>query len=360
MSLSRRDFLGSAAAAAAGIVLPHDLHARLLPTLHSPLRQSGPALATPAVVSSANGLRGVARAYEMIMGGADTLDAVIAGVNIQELDPDDTSVGLGGLPNADGVVQLDASCMHGPTHKAGAVAALEGIKNPAAVALEVLKRTDHVLLVGEGAKRFALRMGFAEENLLSDRAREAWLRWKASLSPEDDWLNPEQMDIEDDEQAFLEGRVPFTWGTIHCSALNADGDLGATTTTSGLSWKIPGRVGDSPLVGAGMYVENDIGAAGATGRGEAVIQNCAAFAVVREMERGTPPTAACLAVLERMARNTRQKRLLNEAGEPNYSVVLYAVRKDGAYGSACMRGVRTCAVTDEKGTRVERCPVVFG
>ncbi len=298
---------------------------------------------------------------ELIAAGRDPVDAVVEGVRIVEDDPDDTSVGFGGLPNEDGVVQLDASVMHGPTHKAGAVAAIEGIRNPAAVALQVLKRTDHVLLVGEGAKRFALAQGFVEENLLTDRARRAWLRWKASLSDRDDWLDDEQSDFppQEDGPGAMAAPHERTWGTINCSAVDDAGDLASCTTTSGLSYKIPGRVGDSPIVGAGMYVDNEVGAAGATGRGEAVIQSCGAYTIVREMEAGRSPTEACLAALERIASRTRQRRLLDDRGRPNFQVVMYAVRKDGAYGGASMLPGRSFAVHDGEHVRLAECAALF-
>jgi N4-(beta-N-acetylglucosaminyl)-L-asparaginase len=296
---------------------------------------------------------------ELITQGADPVDAVVEGVTIVEDDPEDMSVGFGGLPNEDGVVQLDASVMHGPTHKAGAVACIENIRNPAKVALLVLKRTDHVLIVGEGAKKFALRMGFKEENLLTDKAREAWLRWKANMSRDDDWLNDDEMDW-DVRKLSDAGDAPFTYGTINCSAVNDKGNLAGVTTTSGLSWKIPGRVGDSPIVGAGMYVDNAVGAAGATGRGEAVIQNCGAFSIVREMEHGATPTQACLNVAKRIADNTRQKRLLDSRGRPNFGVSLYALRKDGAYGAACLHPGGSFAVMDSTGRHeVIRCTPLF-
>ncbi len=313
-----------------------------------------------ACISSGNGRPATAKAFEMVMAGRDPIDAVVAGVNIVESDPDDMSVGYGGLPNEEGVVQLDSCCMHGPTHKAGAVACIEDIKNPASVALLVLKRTDHVMIVGEGAKRFALAHGFEAENLLTDRARRAWLRWKENANPNDDWLDADQMDFDPNEnREDAAGPIPFTYGTINCSGVNENGDLASVTTTSGLSYKIPGRVGDSPIVGAGMFVDNAVGAAGATGRGEAVIQNCGAFSIVREMENGLSPTEACLAVMKRIADRTRQKRLLNERGEPNFGVTLYALRKDGAYGSAVMRGRGQFAVTTSAGTRREACMALY-
>ncbi len=350
--IKRRAFLGMAGACA-GAAWAHGRRAGASRSLAPGDDHRG-----PAVIASGNGRPATSRAYQMIMDGHDPVDAVVAGVNTVESDPNDMSVGYGGLPNEDGVVQLDASVMHGPTHKAGAVAAIENIKNPASVALLVLKRTDHVLIVGEGAKRFALAHGFKEENLLTDRAREAWLRWKYNANPNDDWLDYDQMDFQIQQEGAAR-EIPYTYGTINCSGVNEAGDLASVTTTSGLSYKIPGRVGDSPIVGAGMFCDNAVGAAGATGRGEAVIQNCGAFSVVREMENGLSPTEACLKVMKRIADRTKQKRLLNERGEPNFNVVLYALRKDGAYGSAVMRGDRSFAVTTSEGTRLEKCMPLF-
>jgi N4-(beta-N-acetylglucosaminyl)-L-asparaginase len=255
--------------------------------------------------------------------GADTLDAAIEGVKTQELDPDDTSVGYGGLPNEEGVVQLDASCMHGPSRRAGAVAALEGIKTPSVVAKYVLLYTDHVLLMGEGAKRFALSFGFEEENLLTEKARQTWLRWRANRSPDDDWL-----DVPDDEDL-----IARPTGTINCNVVNARGEVSSVTTTSGLAWKIPGRVGDSPLIGAGQYTDNDVGAAGSTGRGEANIKVCGAFLTVEFMRRGLKPTDAALETLKRVVATT-EPRLLNELGRPRFGLSFYAVNKNGEFGAA--------------------------
>ena len=229
-------------------------------------------------------------------GGADVLDALIAGVNICELDPEDTSVGYGGLPNADGVVQLDASCMHGPTKRAGAVAALENIKTPSEVAKLVLKYTDHILLVGEGAKRFALSYGFVEDDLLTPRSRDAWLRWRANLNPDDAYL-----DVPDAERLV----VPQT-GTINCNAVTAGGEIASVTTTSGLSWKIPGRVGDSPLIGCGIYADDEAGAVSMTGLGESIIRIAVAKEIVDRMAMGESPSAAARHVLEKLDRRIRK------------------------------------------------------
>lgn len=310
--LDRRRFLGLTGGAAVAAALPFPAPA---------IRR--PAPARPAAVSSSNGLRAVARAAELITQGMDTLDAAVEGVRIQELDPADHSVGYGGLPNEEGVVQLDASCMHGPTRRAGAVAALEGIKTPSEVARLVLKYTDHILLVGEGAKRFALSYGFQEENLLTPEARQLWLAWRANRSPEDDWL-----DVPEGEQM-----VPRPTGTINLDVVNAAGDISSVTTTSGLAWKIPGRVGDSPIVGAGQYTDNEVGAAGSTGRGEAVIVSCGGFLTVEHMRRGAAPTDACLETLRRVLR-VIPARLLRSDGRPSFDLNFYAVNKRGDIGAA--------------------------
>ncbi len=288
----------------------------------------------------------------LLREGVDPVEAAVEGVTIVEDDPDDMSVGYGGLPNEHGVVQLDASVMHGPTHKAGAVAAIEDIRNPAKVALNVMKYTDHVLIVGEGAKEFALKFGFQEQEMLTEKARERWLQWKLRNSPNDDWLDPDQRDWARADDA---NPIEMTYGTIHCAARDEHGNMGAVTTTSGLSYKIPGRVGDSPIIGAGMYVENDIGAAGSTGRGEAVIQNCASFAVVQAMGRGLSPTEACLEALARIEKNTRQTRLRNGEGKPNFNVSMYALRADGAYGGASLRPGGSFAVHDGETNQRHRC-----
>ena len=336
MSISRREFIGAGAAAAAGLSLP-SVARGVEPSLGG---EGTTRLSRPAVVASSNGLRGVAHAYERIVGGADPLDAAIAGVVIQELDPEDQSVGLGGLPNADGVVQLDASCMHGPSNRAGAVGALEGIATPSLVAKAVMEHTDHILLVGEGAKRFALSMGFTEQNLLTDKTRGDWLRWRARLNPSDNWL-----DVEEGAS------VRSSPGTVTMSAVNAAGDIGSVTTTSGRSWKIPGRVGDSPIIGAGQYCDNGVGAAGSTGRGEANMKVCGAFLVVELMRQGTAPEQACLRVLERAVQAT-ERRLLGPRGRPRFDLEFYAVAKDGRTGAASLYSGAQHAVADARGARL--------
>ena len=320
--LSRREFVASSAVGVAAATAP-DIPYPMRPP--RPLPAPSRWAAKPVAVSSANGLRAVQKAFDMLMQGADTLDAAIEGVKIQELDPKDDSVGYGGLPNAEGVVQLDASCMHGPTKRAGAVGALEGIKTPSEVAKLVLKYTNHIFLVGEGAKRFALQYGFKEEDLLTEHSREVWLHWRANLNPDDDYL-----DVPEAEHVAARPT-----GTINCDAVTPQGDLSSVTTTSGLSWKIPGRVGDSPIIGAGQYCDNDVGAAGSTGLGEANIKVCGGFLTVEHMRRGMKPTDACLETLKRVVAET-EARLLDTQGKPKFDLVFYAVTKRGEFGAASL------------------------
>jgi len=321
-SLSRREFVRSSAAGMASSVVMGIPHPMRPPR---PLPPESRWAAKPVVIASANGLRGVQKAFDLLLQGADTLDAVIEGVKIQELDPNDDSVGYGGLPNRDGVVQLDASCMHGPTKRAGAVGCLENIKTPSEVAKLVLKYTNHIFLVGEGAKKFALSYGFKEEDLLTDHSRQEWLKWRANLNPDDDYLDvPEK-----------ETMVVRPTGTINCDAVTPAGDISSVTTTSGLAWKIPGRVGDSAIIGAGQYCDNDVGAAGSTGRGESNIKVCGGFLTVEGMRRGVAPIDACLATLKRVVSAT-EARLLGARGRPKFNLTYYAVNKRGEFGAASL------------------------
>lgn len=340
--LNRRAFLGSAAAAAAVAGTARPAHAVAAPWV----RRSR--AATFAAVASSNGIRGVNLAVELMQGGADTLDAGVEGVKIQELDPDDTSVGYGGLPNEHGVVQLDASCMHGPTRRAGAVGALEGIKTPSEVARLVLKYTNHIMLVGEGAKRFALSYGFREEELLTERSRQEWLRWRANRGPDDDWL-----DVPPGDEVW----TPRPTGTINLNTINEAGDISSVTTTSGLAWKIPGRVGDSPIIGAGQYTDNAIGAAGSTGRGESNIMVCGGFLTVEHMRQGMHPTDACLATLRRVVAMT-PPRLINAQGRPTFGLTFYALNKRGETGAASLFPA-TYAAHDGREGRVLDCAVLY-
>lgn len=347
MSVSRRDFLErSAALAAAGFVprLPEDWWS----TATAPAPGTTPGYrARPVVVSSANGIRGVKVAYDRMVAGEDPLDAAIAGVNIQELDPEDQSVGYGGLPNEEGIVQLDASCMHGPTRRAGSVAAIEDIATPSLVAKAVMDYTDHVMLVGTGAKRFAKAMGFQERNLLTEKSRQDWMRWKSRLNANDAWL-----DHDDDI------KVKFTTGTINMNAVNASGDIASVTTTSGMAWKVPGRIGDSPIIGAGQYCDNLVGAAGSTGRGEANIKTCASFLAVEFMRQGLAPQQALLKTLERVVAMT-ETRLLGPNGRPKFDLEFYAITKDGRYAGATLYSGGRFAVCDERGARLEEAAFLY-
>ncbi len=346
--VSRRDFIKTGAGlAAASLVAPAGRgRAQTVPAAASPL----------VVVASGNGLQATAKAMSLLKGGADPLDAVIAGVNIVEDDPKEHGVGYGGLPNEEGVVELDASVMYGPTHTAGAVASLRNIKNPSKVARLVMERSDHVLLVGEGALKFALAHGFQEEDLLTDEAREIWLRWKENLSDRDNWFPPEKK--RETLNAALQSLRPT--GTINCLARDASAVLAGVTTTSGLAWKLPGRVGDSPIIGAGLYVDNEVGAAGSTGLGEANLLTCASFNIVAFMEKGLTPEEACLRELEKIAAKAKLQPRRHEAdGRPAFGLSFYAISKKGAYGSASMFEGAQYAVNDGRENKLVPTAYLF-
>lgn len=295
-------------------------------------------LAGPLAISSRNGQKSVLKAIELIQSGADALDAVVAGVNLVEEDPEDTSVGYGGLPNALGVVQLDAAVMHGPTCRAGSVACLEGIKYPSKVAKLVLERTDHVNLVGKGAQDFAVMHGFPIENLLTEKARKEWVYWRENMSNQDEYLPPHN--LESTGIGAVAEPAKRHWGTIHCAAIDLAGNISCVTTTSGLAYKIPGRVGDSPIIGAGLYCDNEVGAAGSTGRGEANLENLASFLIVERMRAGDSPEEACLFACKRIADHTKLKRLQNSQGRPDFNLQFYALNKKGEVGGAELYGGR--------------------
>lgn len=375
MDKSRRKFInrsltGLGALAAVDAALVTDVFARddaaAQNQVATQMRTGQRAAATPPIsVSSANGVAAVTKAVEVMRSGGDTLDAAIAGVNIVELDPKDNSVGYAGLPNERGDVELDASVMHGPTRRAGAVASLRGVRTPSLVAKAVLERTDHILIVGQGAREFATAQGFEDVNLLTEESRIAWLRWKETLSPVDKWgaspyrpapaspAGEKRLSDEGKRMSFLRAdsiyandaqkrdrllawadevaRRPPT-GTINCLTLDPSKDISGVTTTSGLAWKIPGRVGDSPLIGCGLYVDNDTGAAGSTGRGEEVIYINGARSVVEYMRRGMSPEQSCLEALKLIAArygNSREKLR-------DIDVNFYALNKKGEYAGAAI------------------------
>ena len=343
MPVSRRDFLATTALGSVALALDTQT----------------PAARRPVIICAHNGYNYLDDAYAMLRQGADTLDAVLRVVRGPEDDPNDDSVGLGGLPNEEGVVELDACCMHGPTRRAGAVGAVRNIKNVSLVAKAVMEHTGHVMLVGEGAERFAVAQGFARENLLTEHSRKLWLLYKETHS---DWWGPglsspdwkkrlpsgkstSQELIEHMKQVAADLGIPEAermdairkvlhppTGTIHCSALNEKGEISGCTTTSGLAWKLPGRCGDSPIVGAGCYTDQDVGSAGATGSGEENIKVAGAHTIVENMRRGMSPEEAGMDALKRTAHNY--------SGEQDHlrfmDMTYYILRKDGAYAGVSL------------------------
>ncbi len=318
----------------------------------------------PVMISSANGVHALGKGMEILKSGGDTLEAAVAAVTIVEDDPDDDSVGYGGLPNEEGVVELDASVMHGPTRRAGSVASVQKIKNVARLAKTVMERTNHTMIVGDGARRFGAAEGFEEINLLTEHSRKIWLAWKAKTSfnwrpgidsPEWKEYMAQLFDGDAAKIAYAEEKIahPIT-GTINCLAVNAKGEVSGTTTTSGLFWKIPGRVGDSPIIGAGLCVDGDVGGAGSTGKGEENIKISGGH--------GMKPGDACLEALGRVVRNYNgDKKKLG-----TFHLYYYAVNKDGEYGSASLwkngyeeAKVAKFAVCDAAGSRLEHCRAFF-
>jgi len=340
---SRREFvkMGAATVAAAGA---GPLFAQA-PTVMA--RKSAP----PVVISSENGSQYknggprtcVEEAFLRLTRGEDVLDALIAGVNIVERDPADDSVGYGGLPNAEGVVQLDSCCMHGPKKRAGGVAALEGVRTPSLVARAVMEQTDHHLIVGKGAQDFARNMGFAiEADLNTENSRRKWLEWKRRIDPEH-YLDPAKRSAAAEaarRSMVADGLLdPFhVYGTINCDGVSPKGEVCGVTTTSGLSWKIPGRVGDSPILGAGLYVDGEVGAAGSTGRGEANLYNLSSYLIVENLRRGMAPKDAGMDALKRIRANTVEKRLLDDRGNPRFQLLFYVLNRAGEHAGLAMFG----------------------
>src|SRR5713101_4366121 len=360
--MKRRDFLSGLAVTSASLAVGQtnppqkmDSPYKIIPRTGSPKN---------IIVCAANGYNYIDAGFEKLRGGADTLDAAIAVVSGPENDPNDDSVGLGGLPNEEGVVELDACCMHGPTRRAGSVGGVRDIKNVASVAKAVMEHTGHVMLVGEGATRFAVAMGFPIENLLTERSRKIWLLWKEYHSDQDwwgpgladpNWKPPAPLPTSSIEgqpehvqklyavaaglgispenrmDAIAKVLQPPT-GTINCSALNEKGEMSSVTTTSGLAWKLPGRCGDSPIIGAGCYCDQDIGAAGATGNGEENIRVAGAHTIVENMRHGMSPEDAGMDALKRIARNFN-----NDMTRLSYlNMFYYVLRKDGVYAGVSL------------------------
>ena len=367
----RRALLGAALTATTGLACNHP------PKVAARVSQRGPRGATgrPTLVGSRNALPGMRAHYEALVAGADPLDVAIDVVKVTEANPDDMSVGLGGLPNERGVVQLDAAVMHGPTHNSGAVACIENILHPSEVARLVMERTDHCLVVGRGAYEFAREYGHEHVELLTEKAREVWLEWRETMSDRDDRLTPgketrtgavETVEVDGERVAIrdlFDERRPT--GTIHCSALADDGSVGCTTTTSGLAWKVPGRVGDSPIVGAGLYCDQEAGSAGATGRGEAAVLSNGSFAIVELMRQGRTPLEAGTEVLERIARQAErasswQPGLWGEDGKPAFNIRFYILGLDGAWAGVTLKQGGKFAVADrDGGPRLESLVALF-
>jgi N4-(beta-N-acetylglucosaminyl)-L-asparaginase len=402
--MKRRDFVRTGAGAAAALATaPAALAASSAPSPGRPPEVLLRRAVRPVVISDISGARfrnggpecALERAFRGITSGEDVLDALVAGVNIPELDPEETGIGYGGLPNGEGIVQLDASVMHGPRRWAGAVAGIEGVRTPSRVAQAVAEFTDHHLLAGEGARLFARQLGFeVEDDLNTPRSRELWLNWKRRVDSSR-WLEPnarlrgqgileetdpdliggrgrppggqELQEIRQEARAradawyraglevVAEGLIPAHsfWGTINCNGITPEGDIAGVTTTSGLAWKIPGRIGDSPILGAGLYVDNDVGAAGSTGRGEANLFNLSSFLIVEFLRQGMHPKDAGMAALERIRQNTVEGRLLREDGTPDFDIRFFILDKAGEYAGVAMRGTgeSNYAVCDENGLR---------
>jgi N4-(beta-N-acetylglucosaminyl)-L-asparaginase len=369
--MSRRDFVKAGTAASVAVTVPAAAFGQAPTVL---VRRATP----PVVISSGNGNEYrnggprtcVEEAYQRIVKGEDVLDSLVAGVNIVELDPDEMYVGYGGLPNAEGVVQLDSCCMHGPLKRAGGVACLEGVRTPSRVAKAVLDHTDHHLLVGAGAQAFARQTGFPiEADLNTEKSRAKWLEWKRRVDP-GHWLDPaKRSDAAESARRTMvaDGLLDSSrrWGTINCDGVGPKGEVCGVTTTSGLAFKIPGRVGDSPILGAGLWVDDAVGAAGSTGRGEANLYNLSSFFIVEEMRRGRSPKDAGMEALKRVKANTVEKRLLDSRGNPSFQLIFYAVNKKGEYASVSMyaregQQAERFAVCTEKGPELLACEPLLG
>ena len=340
--INRREFVIAGAAAGLAAATQREVFGQA-PTVTTWQRVKPLAIASGNGHGPRNGgsMTCVEKAYDMVARGEDVLDAVVEGVTIVELDPEGGGVGYGGAPNADGIVQLDACCMHGPKKQAGGVGALEGVKTAARVARAVSQLTDHHLLVGQGAQTFARNMGFkVEDDLNTVRSRQQWLEWKRRTDP-DHYLNPQQratLGLNVALQMMAEGWIAEEdfWGTINCNAINANGEICGVTTTSGLAWKIAGRVGDSPILGAGLYVDGAVGTVGSTGRGEANLYNLTSFLIVEYMRRGLHPKDAGMKGLKRIQESTIEQRLLNERGLPAFGISFYILNTKGEHAGVSM------------------------
>ena len=326
-------------------------------------------------IASHNGRQATDRSYRELQAGTDLMDSVVAGLTVIEDDVRELTVGFGGLPNEEGVVELDAAVMDGRTHRAGSVAGLQGVRHASRVAQRVMDQTNRVMLVGQGAQDFAVAQGFPIEDLLTQRAREMWLYWKRCRSTIDDWKSPPKgasLDVRNwFEQQFYSpvfGDLPRAdgdatieaekTGTVHLAAINDEGEMAAGTSTSGHAFKLPGRVGDSPIVGAGLYVDRKVGTCGSIGHGEANMENCTSFACVELMRMGRSPEEATLEVLQRVVERSRPENL-DDQGRATFHLMVYAMDTDGNYAGASLWNGRKIAVTDDEGTRLEACRSLY-
>jgi N4-(beta-N-acetylglucosaminyl)-L-asparaginase len=355
--VNRRQFVYAAAASGLAAAAPRSSFAQA-PTVLAPKSVKPVVISDRSGIAFKNGgpMSAVEKAFDLMTRGVDVLDALLAGVNIVELDPEESGVGYGGLPNADGVVQLDASCMHGPTRRAGAVAALEGVRTPSLVAKAVMENTDHHLLVGRGAQDFARRLGFTvEDDLNTEKSRRLWLEWKRRTDA-GHYLDPAKRAARGQAAALAmmrEGLIDENtfWGTINCDGINPKGEIAGVTSTSGTSFKIPGRTGDSPILGAGLYVDGEVGVCGSTGRGEANLYNLTSFLIVEALRRGMHPKDAGMEGLRRIRANTVEKRLLNGRGGPAFNIRFFVLNAKGEYAGVAMYAAQetTYAVCNENG-----------
>lgn len=302
----------------------------------------------PTVISTwAPNVKANAAAWTILGNKGRALDAVEAGVKIPEADPNDMSVGYGGLPDRDGKVTLDA-CIMDELANIGSVMALEHIMHPISVARLVMERTPHVQLVGEGALQFALSQGFTRQNLLTPQSEKIWKEW-LKTSKYDPMLIPkllEQREINNDPLPYPWPTAILNHDTIGLLALDAHGNMSGACTTSGMAFKMSGRVGDSPIIGAGLYVDNEIGAATSTGVGEEVVRICGSHTVVELMRRGYSPELACKKAVERIIKIRGKKGLEVQVG-------FLAMNNKGAFGAfAIQKGFNYCVQTDAGGSKV--------
>lgn len=300
----------------------------------------------PVVISTwKHGVAANEAAYEVLNNGGNSLDAVECGVKVSEDDPDVLSVGYGGLPDADGRVTLDAAIMDWKA-RVGSVICVENIKNPIKLARLILEDTEHTVLAGDGAYDFAIKNGFKPESLLTENSLKRYKEWKAS-----DSSKPEEIHTDDFVKPWdknLDFNADGNHDTIGMVAVDTDSNVSASCTTSGMAWKLHGRVGDSPIIGAGLYVDGDIGGAASTGRGEECIRACGSFLIVEMMRMGLSPKEACRVACERVY---KLNLLSSKNRDHLFQVGFIALNKKGEYGAFSIRqGFQYAVYEDGKNT----------